>query len=298
MAKEFQISGQASIRKHQDLFPVYQAMIRSRADEIVLHLEDVNFYEPFGVCTLAAVLRFLTFRKKKWRVYYRKDRPPANYLKGIGFLEFFGAAESTSKESRSKLNLSQFKGVDDNVVDTLKDVIRGSLKISESAFDPLHNAFSEIMNNVFAHAQSPVGGFIVGQVYPRKKVLRVCFADMGMGIRRSLTRNPEYRGIKSDTEAIELALEENVTSRPREHSGLGLPAIADFVKSNEGLMTIISNRALVTVGQHTSPKELDTGFRGTIINLKISLKRHEIKYQLTFEEMLEDLRKKAAENNR
>ena len=297
MAKEFRITGPATIGKHQDLFRCYQSMIRSRADEIVLHLEDVNFYEPFGVCTLAAVLRFLTSRRKRWKVYYRRDKPPANYLKGIGFLEFFGAAKSTSKESRSKLYLSQFRGADVSVVKKLTDVIRVSVKTSESALDPLYNAFGEIMTNVYAHSDSPVGGFVVGQVYPNKELLRVCFADVGMGIRKSLSRNPEYQGIKSDTKAIELALEENVTSRPREHSGQGLPAIADFVKSNEGLMTIISSRALVTVGQRTLLKKLDAGFRGTIINLKISLKRHVIKHQLTFEEMLAKLRKKAMENS-
>ena len=299
MPEDFHISGRVSLAQHEKLFDVYKSMLASKAGEIVLHLENANFFEPFGVCTVAAVLKLLSKSGKKLKVYYNKKKPPANYLKGIGLLEFFGADESTSKSSMSKINLTRFRGMhNDAAVGKLLDVIRNSVSIYEATLDPLFNAFSEIMYNVAAHAKSPVGGFVVGQVYPKINVMRICFVDVGVGIRCSLARNPEYVSLKSDEEAVLLAIEESVTSLPSKHSGLGLSEVAEFVKENEGLMTIISHKAYVEVGHRNSSRELDVGFPGTIVNLKIKLKRQVRKHQMTFEELLDKLRRESSEKEK
>jgi hypothetical protein len=274
-------------------------MQTSRATDIVLHLENATFFEPFGVCTVAAVLELLSKDGKEWTVYYDKSKPPANYLKGIGLLEFFGADKSASKSSMNKINLARFRGMhNDAAVGKLLDVIRNSVSIYEATLDPLFNAFSEIMYNVAAHAKSPVGGFVVGQVYPKRNVMRICFVDAGIGIRRSLARNPEYRYPKSDVEAVLLAIEESVTSLPLKHSGLGLSEVAEFVKENQGSMTIVSHNACVEVGYRSSSRELDVGFHGTIVNLKINLKKHVKKNQMTFEDMLDKLRRESSEKEK
>ena len=81
LEREFYISGRASLARHEELFKTYKAMQMSRATDIVLHLENATFFEPFGVCTVAAVLELLSEDGKKWTVYYDKSKPPANYLK-------------------------------------------------------------------------------------------------------------------------------------------------------------------------------------------------------------------------
>ena len=54
----------------------------------------------------------------------------------------------------------------------------------------LNFVITEILENIFNHASSSIGGLICCQTYPKKKLVRIGITDLGIGIERSLRANP------------------------------------------------------------------------------------------------------------
>lgn len=93
----------------------------------------------------------------------------------------------------------------------------------------------------------------------------------------------EKYGIIHDIEAIKLAIKEGVTSRPQS-AGFGLSNIHNFLKVNEGTLTIISGRGKVNFySNKVESYNLTEKFEGTIVNLKINASKESF-YFLTSEE--------------
>jgi hypothetical protein len=98
------------------------------------------------------------------------------------------------------------------------------------------------MTNVIDHS-GVQNYYVCAYTYPDKGQLRLCMADRGIGILRSLNRSGKY-SLKSPHEAILLATTEGVSSRPS-RAGLGLSHLKNFAKVNNGQMCIISGRGKV-----------------------------------------------------
>jgi hypothetical protein len=109
----------------------------------------------------------------------------------------------------------------------------------------------EICRNVVDHSRSNTIWHI-GQYYPKNSEIEIAILDEGIGIRRSLSRNPDFRYV-TDNEAITKALQRGVSgavpkdeeeefrgSYDVEHnSGLGLYIVSEICKA-QGSFTILS----------------------------------------------------------
>jgi two-component sensor histidine kinase len=150
--------------------------------------------------------------------------------------------------------------------------------MSEGVIGSLKMALNELMTNAFDHSESPRGCYVCAQSYYSAKKIRLCIADFGIGILKSLRKSPDYKQLNTDYEAIILAIREGVTSRVGKTAGYGLTHIHRFIKVNEGKMHIISGKGKVlwdNTGTKNRRKEqtMRIPFMGTIINLEINADR-------------------------
>jgi len=135
-------------------------------------------------------------------------------------------------------------------------------------------SMNEAITNVIDHSETN-DYYVCCRTYPSLKQIRLCIADLGIGIRSSLTKKDTYRYITKDREAIKLATEEGVSSR-EERAGLGLSHIKKFLMVNRGQLCIISCKGKVfwkfNRGEVLEQK-MRVPFHGTIIKMIINANR-------------------------
>jgi hypothetical protein len=165
-------------------------------------------------------------------------------------------------------------GLNTEIADTITEILNYHLRISEGMKGSLRLSISEAITNVIDHSKVN-DYYICCWNYPSFKKIRLCIADLGIGIRSSLTSSEEYSYIKTDHQAILKAVENGVSSRP-ERAGLGLDHITRFLKVNKGQLCIISCRGKIfwkfDQGK-TLEQKMKTAFHGTIIKMIINSDR-------------------------
>ena len=93
---------------------------------------------------------------------------------------------------------------------------------------------SELVRNVIEHAKSRYGAFLCAQYYVKSNTIRIGIADTGVGIKTTI--NQAY-SVKTDLEAINLALYPGITGTTRREGGTEQNAGAGlfFIKSIAGV---------------------------------------------------------------
>ena len=175
------------------------------------------------------------------------------------------------------IQLVRLTGLNTEIADEITDILDYHLRISEGLKGSLRLSISEAITNVIDHS-GVKNYYICCWNYPSLKQIRLCIADLGVGIRSSLTKRIEYSYIKNDHQAILKAIENGVSSRP-EKAGLGLDHISRFLRVNKGQLCIISCRGKVfwkfDQGK-TLVQQMKTPFQGTIIKMIINSDRESL----------------------
>lgn len=91
---------------------------------------------------------------------------------------------------------------------------------SRTDFSAMHWVINEIMDNVIRHSESPVGGLASLTSIGRQNRIEYAIADAGIGIPRSMRESRSE--IRSDRNALQLAVREGETSDIRNGQGNGL----------------------------------------------------------------------------
>ena len=78
----------------------------------------------------------------------------------------------------------------DRLVANIIEIIGHNIPIGEIR-DALYYSLSEVVNNVFHHAELPTHGVICAQYYPNRHCVELAVVDSGRGISESLRGNPE-----------------------------------------------------------------------------------------------------------
>jgi hypothetical protein len=138
--------------------------------------------------------------------------------------------------------LQRVKGLDALIAETLTDIIGYHVNISPGLNYSLRLSLNELMTNVVEHSGAKYY-YVCAYTYPNRKQLRLCIADRGIGILRSLKKANKYE-LSNSHDAIILATTEGVSARPG-RAGLGLSHLKGFAKVNQGQMCIISGRGKV-----------------------------------------------------
>jgi hypothetical protein len=107
---------------------------------------------------------------------------------------------------------------------------------------------SEITQNTFDHNDNTYA-FIAMQVYEshqsHKAFLEIGIADHGRGLAETLRRNPKYKSITSDSDAIKVAIKLGTSEHDDPTRGTGLYHLVETTYKHEGLVQVRSGQAKI-----------------------------------------------------
>ena len=185
----------------------------------------------------------------------------------------------TDKEIRDKANgLEDFGETIERISRQLSQLLTQQDK--GDLIDILTYSFREVFRNVYEHSQRNLLEYCA-QYWPSKQQVELAILDRGVGIMKTLKRNP-YLKITCDHEALNYCLLPGISGKmykglrqdPNnfwQNSGYGLYMINRLCR-NGGSFFICSGNSGIEF-ENGSKKEFDTNFQGTALRLKIDTTR-------------------------
>lgn len=167
------------------------------------------------------------------------------------------------------------------------------LHASPEEAGPIKYVISELVRNVIEHAASPVGALVCAQYFGHTQRLSVGVADVGVGIRRTMSR---FHVVPTDLDALHEAMRPGVSgTSPRYggtefNAGAGLFFIKSIARVSKNFFVLYSGEAMFKLlksdprGQNvlfadprhdraTRETELPS-WQGTVIGIDVSVKTH------------------------
>jgi hypothetical protein len=213
--------------------------IERSQDEIVVAATSIQFATPMAVCGLRATLdaaaavasrvvlacpaipdvhRYLT------RVDVYADLPPN--------VEMDASLPILVRRERDErlIELVRVRNADDveALMDRVSRVAGAQLQRAETAI-ACATAIGAATENVIDHAQSPIGALVCAQRYSAVG-LEIAVVDLGLGIPVTLAGNPRHADM-TDLAALELALQDGISSSTERGRGAGLAGLLKGVAS-------------------------------------------------------------------
>src|ERR671911_2695349 len=278
------------------LDPALAAAQAVEGEMAVLDLRSVEFVEPSGLCALAALLEFLIPRSRLVGLKF-SGHDVAAYLARMDFFRIFGHRVETNVdvsalEERRRGNpgtlqeLISFHSEEEipGIIDRISEILTNKgYELSERA--AICGTLSEICANAVEHGHSPFGAYAAVQAYqhivsgPRRRSERrgeevlVAIADGGVGVRETLSRNPDYaKFTTSDNDALRHALKMGVSGTGEVGRGGGLAVVGQIAAKAGGSLSLRSASGRVTYyGDRTNSRNVP-GFPGTFVRVSLPRK--------------------------
>lgn len=211
-----------------------EELLEFRGHDLTIDLANCDRVWPSGITLLCSLLKWIELTAVGHGPSVSSTRPSSDrvhqYLKDCGFYGFVKAnwpEEANLPASRfsevvpirNEPNSSSIEEREKEIVDLLR--MRSSL--SEESID-LFDAkiLTEVFNNVTEHGiakDGDQGWWVLAQHHPRTRVISLCIADNGIGIKNTLITGPQKEEIflktgkenDKDGDFIQLALEKTVS---------------------------------------------------------------------------------------
>lgn len=262
---------------------VIQAHNEGRKIRLSVDLKNVSFVTPASAVSLAALLGLL----RSTRAFEGEVEviPPisAEVHQWMARLDFYELVNINTDYPFNRWSArGRFQEVvlvrndrqGDEVSQDFGVILEAQTSLSSEVRSHMQTLFAEVLDNVFHHAQSPLGAVVCAQTYPQRRYIEFAIADVGRGIAASLADNPEHRAISAvPVEAIQLALKPGVTRRPSWNRGWGLSWLARAIEKNGGRLLIYSHDAVVQVGAVERVATSVPLWPGTIVTWQVSMDR-------------------------
>ena len=211
--------------------------------ELELDLRKCEFIFPAAVLWCAVYPLLCKSRGSECRLLVPENEGVCIYLKSLGLFETLQAngVEVDDRDIAKGLGaqivvpLTRFDSESEaeDLANQANDTL-SMLGIGAANLRPLvSETFAELAMNAVQHAESRIGAYGLVQFYESAHGRRfVCaVADGGIGIRRSLEKNPEIRSrVPYDWVAIELAIRERVSGTGDTRRGIGLFGVAEDMR--------------------------------------------------------------------
>lgn len=120
-----------------------------------------------------------------------------------------------------------------------------SVGFNEKSAMELLSAFGEISENAILHSQSTMPP-IMGYAVKEGEVL-FSVADLGIGVRASLGKNPRYADLPNDIDAIQLAIQTGVTSDVTGSGGYGFHSVFKSLAEQWGELRLRSGNGCIAM---------------------------------------------------
>jgi hypothetical protein len=262
-----------TIRNAKCIIQRCEDAISSDEKEVLFDFSICAFSDPFAITLLVGAMKACAAKGHAVKFVASPNKKLDDYFKSIGFYEFGASMVGKSRFSDQQVELKHLTSINPIYTDAVIQVLQGILRMSKGVRASLHLSINELLTNTFDHSGTVEGCFICAQAYKNRGNVSICLTDFGKGILKSLSSAREYSHLNNSIDAIELAIQEGVTSRVGRLAGLGLTHIHRFLKVNEGEVHIISGDGWVhwnyKGGHSVTPKRkrLPVAFDGTIVNI-------------------------------
>ena len=250
-------------------------------DTVDIDLRKCAFLWPSAVLWCAVYALLATARGSKCRLLVPENRGVCVYLKSVGLfaaLQEAGAdvddrdiRRKETEERKHVLPLTRFQRESEveDLANTALDTLGSGPGLGSANLHPIvTEIFAELAQNAVQHAESPIGalGFIQFYEFQHGQRFVCAVADGGIGIRRSLERNPDLRDkVPYDWVAIELALKERVSGTGSKTRGIGLYGVAEDMRKAGRQLIIHSGLGMMqTSEQMETEAHRTTLFPGTL----------------------------------
>ncbi len=281
------------------LDPAFEAVGRVEGEMVVLDLRAVEFVEPAGLCGLAALLEFLTPRASIVGVRLAGYNVPA-YLERMNFFRIFGHRIETNVdvaalEERRRGNpgtlqeLVNFHSEEEipGIINRISEILENKeYRLRERA--AICATLSEVCANAVEHGASSFGAYAAVQAYQhivsgrhgstkgerrRGEEVLVAIADGGVGVRETLSRNPEYAELtKTDNDALRHSLKMGVSGTGEIGRGGGLAVVGQISARAGGSLSLRSGSGRITFyGDRTNSRNVPP-FPGTFVRVSLPRK--------------------------
>jgi hypothetical protein len=145
--------------------------------------------------------------------------------------------------------------------------------------EPLYICLTEVFNNVFDHANSPVHGYVITQYSKSSRTFETAVFDLGNGISETVNRHLKATGSDpvNDNQAVELALKRNFSAKSKPHNrGYGLDTLSSIVQTMGGELAIRCNFAHLHLDPKGITREVESlSLPGTLITFTLNADRLE-----------------------
>lgn len=271
------------------LDPAFEAAARIAGEPVVLDLRGVEFVEPAGICGLAVLLEHLTRRSGEVSLALSGWNVPA-YLERMDFFKIFGRrvktnADVASLEERERHDpgtlqeLINFRTEDEipGIIERISEILENrGYRLRERV--AICSTLSEVCSNAAEHSASPCGAYAAVQAYHhivsgsrrRGEEVLIAIADGGVGVRKTLSRNPKYAEYTvTDNDALRYALKMGVSGTGEVGRGGGLTLVAQIATRSGGSLSLRSGTGRVTAYKNRKNSRIVPNFPGTFVRVSL-----------------------------
>lgn len=244
--------------------------------DLSVDLSQLQFTRPTGLSCLAALVLYLIRQAATANVKFVRPTDPSadQYLSRMNFYQIFEVeiAEFFQRHAaagrfRELIELTH-EEMCRNVAGEVCKILEEKISLSPELSSALEYVLSEVSENVFHHANSPIHGIVCAQSYPAEKSVEIAIVDCGCGVSESLRRNPELTGkIQSPTDGVSWAIKRRITGRPDHNSGEGLFWSSEFVRRGKGRFSLWSDTGRLLIADSRQLVEEVPRWGGTLITL-------------------------------
>lgn len=222
-----------------------------------IDLSDVRFFRPFALVYLGMFLRYHNSCGRAFDIIPPKSDAARNYLARQNFWARFNFNPDVIKEEKlrrftSSTSLNDIVDIEkqqhiaeDVATKVLNVLTRNHVKVKANLVSEL---VCELVDNFAIHSERTLAA-VAMQYYPNLRRIVFSVGDCGIGIRSSLSSNPEYAHLLQQPHFIAAlkAFEPLVSRIPG--CGTGLTDVREEVRSVGGRIILTTGNGYVTMGQ-------------------------------------------------
>lgn len=221
-------TGQLSTANMRNMFACIHQVIDKRGyQDLELDFTRVTSLFPTPAIAIASICNALLVRDNTpTTLLLPREIRLGGLFKNAGWAHLIDPIQFSPSRFVGKIHMpaTKFKdGLDqqrlvDNAISSILSAAEG---ISRSELRALEWSLNEITDNVLNHSESEIGGIVQLSHYrARRRAIEFVVCDMGLGIPATLKSG--HPQIRSDTEALDMAIREGVTRSDYEGQGNGL----------------------------------------------------------------------------
>jgi len=233
------------------------ASINCNEDRPIIDLSAITFFRPFSLVYLGMFLRYHNYHGRAFGIVMPNNATARSYLARQNFWERFNFNPevienerlirfTTSTSLNDIVDIERRRYIAEDIAAEVSKVLRNShVRVKANLVAEL---VCELIDNFAIHSEQPLA-VVAMQYYPNLHRVILAVGDCGIGIRLSLSSNPQFAYLMASThcEAALIAFEPLVSRVPG--CGTGLTEVRDEVIALGGRLTLATGDGYVIIGQ-------------------------------------------------